>query len=41
MVDTGVSGEGLMTIVQPAASAVAILRKAMTTGKFHLLLAIY
>lgn len=34
----GVSGEGLMTIVHPAAKADAILRIAMTTGKFHLTL---
>jgi hypothetical protein len=32
----GVSGDGLTTIVQPAARAVTIFRKPMTTGKFHL-----
>lgn len=36
IVEIGVSGDGLMTKVQPAASALVILRSAMTTGKFHL-----
>ena len=35
MVVSGVSAGGLMTTVQPAASAGAILRVAIANGKFH------
>ncbi len=33
--DSGVSGAGLITMVQPAASAGAALRAIMALGKFH------
>lgn len=33
--EKGVSGGGLMTVVQPAASAAPILRVIMAEGKFH------
>jgi hypothetical protein len=32
---SGVSGEGLSTTVQPAASAGATFHSAMASGKFH------